>query len=82
MRAFGSHGGTEGQLKYPQDVAVDSSGMVYVSDYHRVSVFTPEGQFVQAFGEGGSGLQLHELAVDSNGVVYACDIRNNCIQMF
>ena len=66
-------------------VAVDSNGMVYVSDHHRVSVFTPEGQFVKAFGEEGEWttfMRPRGLTVDSNGVVYVCDIRNNCIQMF
>ena len=42
----------------PRCVAVDTRGMVYVSeeDNHRVSVFTTEGKFVTSFGQKGAGL--------------------------
>ena len=38
-------------------IAVDSEGMLYVSDWgnDRVQVFTRDGQFVRSFGKKGSG---------------------------
>ena len=64
-------------------VAVDTSGMVYVSEEynHRVSVFTTEGQFVASFGQKGAGPgELNRpfgLAVDDSGVDSVCDSDNN-----
>lgn len=38
-------------------VAVDTSGIVYVSEgiYYLISLFTPEGRFVTSFGKKGDG---------------------------
>lgn len=66
---------------------IDTSDMVYVSDYcnHRVSVFTQEGQFVTSFGgrggEPGSFQFPVGLAIDNCRVVYVCDYGNHQIQM-
>ena len=85
---FGRRGQGKGELASPHYVAVDTSGMVYVSDVknHRVSVFTTEGQFVTSFGREGTGPgefnRPQGLAVDNSGVVYVCDCRNRCIQAF
>ena len=72
------HGQGRGELDSPK-LAVDTSGMVYVSEVgsHRVSVFTSEGQFVTSFGRWGEVpgefKYPHGLAVDNNGVVYVCN---------
>ena len=84
IRMFRRHGG---ELFIPQYVAVDTRGMVYVSEEdNRVSVFTTEGQFVTSFGKKGDRpgefYQPHGLAVDNNGVVYVCDYMNSRIQAF
>ena len=75
-----------GQLNKPYGVAIDSSDRVYVSDNHRVSVFTSEGQFVTSFGNEGNGPGQFKyprgLAVDSSGVVYVCDYSNNRVELF
>ena len=64
-------------------VAVDSRGMVFVSESknHRISVFTTEGQFVKSFGQRGTKVGEFNcprwLAVDDCGVLCVCD-RDNC----
>ncbi len=47
----------EGNLKGPVDIAIDTSGLIYVSEdaNHRISVFTSEGQFISTFGREGYG---------------------------
>jgi len=88
LRMFGSGGQGRGELDRPNSVAIDSSGMVYVSEWnnHRVSVFTSEGQFVTSFGKLGKGsgefLHPYGLAVGNSGVVYVCDYDNNRVQLF
>ena len=54
---FGSHGSGDGQFNYPWDVALDSTGNVYVavSEAHHIRVFTEEGKFLRRFGKKGSG---------------------------
>ena len=88
MRMFGRHGQGKGELCMPRYFAVNTSGMLYVSeeDNHCVSVFTTEGQFVTSFGKKGAGPGEFNcpqgLAVDNNGVVYVCDYMNWRIQAF
>jgi DNA-binding beta-propeller fold protein YncE len=63
---IGSAGTGAGQLMDPFGVAVDGSGDVYVSERgnNRISVFTPAGSFVRAFGfdvappDGGTALEV------------------------
>jgi Big-like domain-containing protein/NHL repeat-containing protein len=38
---FGSSGSANGQFNFPQDVAIDSSNNLYITDYHRVQIFAP-----------------------------------------
>ncbi len=52
---IGSYGTADGQFAYPQDIAVDSSGYVYVADgmsssNNRIQKFTSSGTFVTKFG--------------------------------
>jgi hypothetical protein len=63
----GTNGGGAGELYAPTDVALDSSGLIYVSDTYnnRISVFTQAGTFVRTFGwdvisgaAPGTGLQV------------------------
>ena len=89
VRMFGRRGKGRGELDTPFYVAVDTSDMVYVSEYYynnRVSVFTSEGQFVMSFGQKGAGQGEFQtpygLAVDNSGVVYVCDSGNNRVQVF
>lgn len=70
----------KGELDFPVGIAVDSSGLVYVSENNLgVTVFTSEGEFVTSVKWKGQAMEPSGLAVDDNGVVYVCDYRNNCI---
>ena len=88
LKTFGRYGSSKKDLKSPVGVAIDSNGLVYVTDRdnHRVSVFTPEGEHVTSFGSRGEGpgqfVAPHEVAVDNSGVVYVCDYYNNRVQIF
>jgi DNA-binding beta-propeller fold protein YncE len=50
---FGVTGSGAGQLAYPTGIAIAPGGRIYVVDYenNRVSVYSPGGDFVQAFGK-------------------------------
>ena len=78
LRMFGRHGEGRGELQGPIGVAIDSSGMVYVSEEgnHRASVFTSDGGFVMSFGSRGEKPGRFRcssgLCVDNGGVVYVC----------
>ena len=57
---FGSFGDGAGQLDNPEGLALDAEGNVYVAEYsnERISVFSPNGTFLRAFGRdvGGPGV--------------------------
>ena len=60
-------------------MAINSNGVVYVTDYnnHRVQLFSAEGQFISSFGsEGSQHGQLYfptSICVDSTNTVYVTD---------
>ncbi len=70
------------------DVAVDSSGNVYVVDTgnNRIQKFTNGGTIVSTWGSKGSNdgqfSQPWSIAVDNNSNVYVADTDNNRIQKF
>ena len=68
-----------GKLNNPSYIAVDTSGMVYVSDNCQVVIFSSKGRFVTSFGKFNRNSGI---AVDNNGVVYVCDSGNDCIKVF
>ena len=72
------------ELKGPSDIAIASTGTVYVTDdSHRMYVFTSEGQLVTSFSSLDKGFSLPVgVAVDSSGVVYVCDHNNSRVQLF
>lgn len=69
-------------------VAVDDQGFISVGDSgnNRIQIFTPDGQFLRAFGCWGSGdgefKGLEGVAVMSNGNILVCDRENHRIQVF
>jgi sugar lactone lactonase YvrE len=80
-------GKNEGEFGYLVGIAVDTRGMVFISDSHnyRVSVFTTEGQYVTSLGKHGEGPgefnKPRKLAVDNCGVLAVCDILNNRVHI-
>jgi sugar lactone lactonase YvrE len=94
---FGGDGGlaTSAQLSYPDGVAVDKTGNVYVADLlnNRVRMITPTGTIATFAGngipgyggDGGSATsaELNQpagLAVDASGNVYIADSNNAVIR--
>ena len=84
---FGSQGSAQGQLTFPHGVAINSSGVVYVTDNgnYRVQLFSADGQFISSFGSEGSqpGQLYHPLGicVDSTNTVYVTD-RNHRVSVY
>jgi DNA-binding beta-propeller fold protein YncE len=85
---FCRYGTNQGQALWPNSVALDKQGNVYISDdwLNRISVFDPDGNFLQAWGTTGSGAgQLDGpagLAFDSDDNLYVVDSRNHRLQVF
>ncbi|XP_011407572.1 PREDICTED: RING finger protein nhl-1-like [Amphimedon queenslandica] len=50
-------GSANGQFQYPHEIAIDSQGLVYVTDFgnHRIQKFSPDGKFFNWFSTEGSG---------------------------
>ncbi|KJU81430.1 NHL repeat containing protein, partial [Candidatus Magnetobacterium bavaricum] len=75
-------------FSYPNGIAVDSSGNVYVADEdnHRIQKFSSSGVFLAKWGSKGSGdgqfYYPGGIAVDSSGNVYVADTYNDRIQKF
>ena len=85
---FSTYGDAPGQVIWPAGVAVDSQGMVYVTDewLHRVSVFDGDGNFLKCWGVSGDGDgELggpSGIVIDPQDDVYIADTRNHRIQKF
>ena len=97
LAGSGTYGFAEGtggsaQFNYPNSVAVDSSGTVYVADLgnNRIRKITPAGAVTTLAGGGsgfadgtGSAAQFNNpsgVAVGSFGIVYVADGSNNRIR--
>jgi len=90
LRQFGpDHGPGPGQFGLVTDVAEDSAGNYYVSEYgevDRVQKFTHDGKFLLQWGEHGEGPSQFSrpqgLAVDEQDHIWVADSANNRIQVF
>lgn len=77
-----------GQFNGPKDVAIDTSGIVYVSEFgnNRIQMFTGNGVFIKSWGTYGSAdgqfKQPFGVTLDPFGYVYVADTGNNRIQKF
>jgi ABC-type glutathione transport system ATPase component/DNA-binding beta-propeller fold protein YncE len=84
----GSRGEEPGQFIYPVAVVTDDAGNLYVGEYggnDRVQKFSPEGEFLLAFG--GFGTEPGEFQRPSGLVwwdhkIYVADAFNNRLQLF
>jgi DNA-binding beta-propeller fold protein YncE len=76
LAPIGQTGSEPGHLSRPVDVAVDSTGDLYIADAEnrRVDKFTSSGTYLLSFGEAGSGRgelrRPSAVAVNGDGVVY------------
>jgi DNA-binding beta-propeller fold protein YncE len=85
---WGTNGSGDGQFNYPQGIAVDNAGNIYVADNgnKQVQKFTSNGTFVTAWGtEGPEDDRFSEpsgIAVDDEGNVYVTDTGKFRVQKF
>ncbi|MBF0319871.1 MAG: hypothetical protein HQL01_08740 [Nitrospirae bacterium] len=69
---WGGYGKADNQLLYPQQIAVDSSGYVYVADVGSflIKIYDNNGTFVNKFSPG---VGSRTVALDSSGHMYLSD---------
>ena len=90
LRKMGlGHGPRPGELGLVTDVAEDSAGNYYVSEYgelDRITKFTHDGQFVLQWGEHGEAAgqfsRPQGLEIDDQDRVWVADSANHRIQVF
>jgi DNA-binding beta-propeller fold protein YncE len=73
VSGFGGFGSGVGQLDAPGNLAIGAEGAAYVADSknNRVDVFSPQGNFLRAFGEG---------VVDGAEALQVCTTATSCLQ--
>jgi DNA-binding beta-propeller fold protein YncE len=88
MRKIGVKGTGEGQMQFPQGIAMDRFGQMFVVDYgtSRVSVFSKAGLFQRSWGSKGTGRGQFNvprgIAIDRTDRVYIADSFNHRVCVF
>jgi len=88
LKKWGSEGlQTTGLFSFPQDLALDSAGNVYVTDYgnRRIQKFDNDGNFLHTWGIKGSGngqFQVPAGIAIGKDSVYVVDNELNRVQKF
>ena len=77
----------KGKMRYPSDVLVHSSGLVYVVEILSIAVFSQEGELVRTFGSEGRGKGEFKcprgIAVSPDDHhLYISDTNNHRVQVF
>jgi DNA-binding beta-propeller fold protein YncE len=71
----------------PRDVAIDSNGLLWVTDTgnDRIQVFTLQGEFVKTVGSSGKGEgQFDEpvgISIGKDGAIYVADMYNRRVEV-
>ncbi len=70
----------DGEFSHPNDIAINSTGKIYVvdRDEHKVKIYHPDGSYLSSFGSSGNGNgQFHKptsIAIDETaGEVFVLD---------
>jgi DNA-binding beta-propeller fold protein YncE len=85
---IGGNGSEPGLFHYPTHIFVSRDGRLFVSDSlnFRVQIFSPEGNFLDAFGKPGDSpgyfAQPKGIAVDNEGNIYVADALFDTVQVF
>jgi DNA-binding beta-propeller fold protein YncE len=84
---FGSEGSGAGQLNYPDQIAVDTKGDVWVADFHnsRIDEFSATGEYLTSFGEEGAGNgQFKNVTgiTECGGYLFAVDQGHHRVEQF
>lgn len=85
---IGASGDSAADFKFPEAVALDRSGNLYVLDgqRRRVHVYGPEGKFIKKFSlkrdAADSPVKPRGIAVDSDGHIYVADSVGNTVLIY
>ena len=89
LKGIGSYGTGDGQFVWPVQIITDpDDGGIFVSDEatHRISRFSPDGEFVGRWGEFGDGVGQFNapngIAFDGDGNIVVVDSKNHRIQRY
>ena len=88
LGAIGGFGADDGKFQLPAAIAIDREQKLWISDeaLHRITVLTPDGEFVTKWGEyGQADGQLNRpsgIAFDSEENLYVVDTMNHRVQKF
>jgi DNA-binding beta-propeller fold protein YncE len=84
--SFGTQGSDPGQFSFPNGVAVDRQGRIFVSDSNngRVQVFDRTGHLLETIGRGGTGsLSMPRgVAIDPLDRVFIADITGQSVEVW
>jgi DNA-binding beta-propeller fold protein YncE len=88
LKEWGEKGTGPGQFIYPTDIAFDSAGNIFVSEYgdnDRIQVFDPAGKYVREFGKFGDGpgqfSRPQSILIDGD-MLYVTDACNHRLLVF
>ena len=84
--AAGTQGAGAGEFSFPNGVAVDDRGRIYVSDSNngRVQILDPAGQVLEVVGRGGQGVLgiPRGVAVDEKRRLFIVDTASHAVEVW